>query len=395
MTLLGCSLVLLVLTTLLLRLESSSTYKSDKRWLPAHEHQPHRQKLRSRGSQIDLPRVYLWEWRDGSSRTSRGNTSQDKGIWGTMFDHQKHIKELLRKCSGVTHHLTGRMSEADTILCAEKTHGRPKSANREMLKHYTDSVSKHLIKGPGRSAGIVIGSKNMKREFGTKTATIAKKGLLILGTEAMNSNYMDFSTGPLAAMFIPIPYAASPMSSSSYTNGRTHSRKYMFSFIGTNNVSVWADQRHRVMSVLQRRNDSLVHIPETRIAVKANEFDIYLDSNFCPAPGGDSRSSKRFFDGIMHGCMPVVCDRAFPLPFHSQTPISKVVQYLDCSSEDEISRGLDALQARAAKLRLRAEDAMEAVKRSYNYSTCGLMGHLMREVKIRESLPLLFSSYAP
>ena len=217
---------------------------------------------------------------------------------------------------------------------------------------------------------------------------------MVFGTEVINSDYHDFADGPLAAMFVPIPYAASivpPEISSQLDNAAE--RQYMFAFIGTTNVSVWLNQRSRVVDALQQRTDSFVRIPEKRHRVKESEFDVYRNSKFCPAPGGDSRSSKRFYDGIVHGCIPVVCDKAFPLPFHSQTPILNVVQYIDCSTPKSISEALDGLARRQARIRRRTQAAMEDVRASYNYSSCQLMGHLLQEVKNRQSLPLLFSDF--
>lgn len=300
------ALVLLLLAVCLCRLESSSRLESKRK----KRHVP------------ELPLVFLWEW-GGSSKNSSRHITKESGSWSTMFDHQDEAKKLLRKCNGVTHRLTPLISKADTVLCAERTHGNSMDMNMKMLEEYHSTVKKHLVRGHGNSAGIVIGSKKTKREFGIHVTTIARRGLLIFGTEAINSDYSDYGSGPIQAMFVPIPYLASPVTSIDGDGKKKGGakRQYMFSFIGTKNVSIWRNQRSMVMDVLQSRKDSIVHVPTgTRSNVTESEFDVYLDSNFCPSPGGDSRSSKRFFDAIVHGCIPVVCDKAFPLPFHSQTP---------------------------------------------------------------------------
>eukprot|EP00980_Cylindrotheca_fusiformis_P029974 scaffold24130_cov142-Cylindrotheca_fusiformis.AAC.4 len=54
----------------------------------------------------------------------------------------------------------------------------------------------------------------------------------------------------------------------------------------------------------------------------------YRHATFCPCPGGDTPSAKRFFDVILAGCVPVVLSHDFIWPFTKEIPGSIVEQSL-------------------------------------------------------------------
>lgn len=55
----------------------------------------------------------------------------------------------------------------------------------------------------------------------------------------------------------------------------------------------------------------------------------YRHATFCPCPGGDTPSAKRFFDAILAGCIPIVLSEDYIWPFTEETPGSTVAQSLD------------------------------------------------------------------
>ena len=65
----------------------------------------------------------------------------------------------------------------------------------------------------------------------------------------------------------------------------------------------------------------------------------YRKATFCPCPGGDSPSAKRFFDALHAGCIPVILSHDFVWPFL----VSKKESLLDTiKSEEEFSIRVDA-----------------------------------------------------
>jgi hypothetical protein len=52
----------------------------------------------------------------------------------------------------------------------------------------------------------------------------------------------------------------------------------------------------------------------------------YRHATFCPCPGGDTPSAKRFFDAILSGCIPIVLSEDYSWPFTDEIPGSSSIQ---------------------------------------------------------------------
>lgn len=91
----------------------------------------------------------------------------------------------------------------------------------------------------------------------------------------------------------------------------------------------------------------------------------YLErSIFCLSPAGFAPWTKRFFEAIIHGCIPVVIADTLVLPFEDQLDYSQLVVRV---SQDELSKGLlkQRLQA-ISKIQLRAmQSAIVSVRKAF------------------------------
>jgi hypothetical protein len=51
----------------------------------------------------------------------------------------------------------------------------------------------------------------------------------------------------------------------------------------------------------------------------------FRHATFCPCPGGDTPNSKRYFDAVLAGCIPLILSRDFVWPYSSDIPGSPVL----------------------------------------------------------------------
>ncbi len=58
----------------------------------------------------------------------------------------------------------------------------------------------------------------------------------------------------------------------------------------------------------------------------------FRHATFCPCPGGDTPNSKRYFDAVLAGCIPLILSRDFVWPYSADIPGSRVLV-----QEDEFS----------------------------------------------------------
>eukprot|EP00730_Choanoeca_flexa_P009371 TRINITY_DN12636_c1_g1_i2.p1 TRINITY_DN12636_c1_g1~~TRINITY_DN12636_c1_g1_i2.p1 ORF type:complete len:439 (+),score=71.28 TRINITY_DN12636_c1_g1_i2:1115-2431(+) len=94
-------------------------------------------------------------------------------------------------------------------------------------------------------------------------------------------------------------------------------RPYNFCYSATNlNPS-----RQYTADLLMARDDSYLHsnCRATRAKVMADlqqkSTDLYSRCRFCPVPRGDAQCDIRYYDTMRAGCIPIVYEKARPLPF--------------------------------------------------------------------------------
>ena len=91
----------------------------------------------------------------------------------------------------------------------------------------------------------------------------------------------------------------------------------------------------------------------------------YRKATFCPCPGGDSPSAKRFFDAVHAGCIPVVLSHDFVWPpFFSESE-----QFWGTNNPQEFSIRLNAQDYTRPKYNHRCDLIDDATLLSYNETT--------------------------
>ena len=100
-------------------------------------------------------------------------------------------------------------------------------------------------------------------------------------------------------------------------------------------------------------------------AVGNSLYISYLErSVFCLAPAGFAPWTKRFFESIIHGCIPVVIADTLVLPFESQLDYNRLVVRV---SQDELAQGLlkTRLQAISEETRSNMQRSLAAAKEAF------------------------------
>ena len=72
---------------------------------------------------------------------------------------------------------------------------------------------------------------------------------------------------------------------------------------------------------------------------------IYASSDFCIVPFGDTFSSRRTFDAMRMGCVPVLTSPLMQLPFPDRIDYGAFVAFIDAGIGSDIGAQLDALAA--------------------------------------------------
>ena len=121
-------------------------------------------------------------------------------------------------------------------------------------------------------------------------------------------------------------------------------RAFRFAFVG----GIINAERRRLVRALRNRQDVFV-----RAGCRAERYDafdmdlesIYASADFCIVPSGDAFSSRRTFDALRMGCVPVLTNPLMLLPFPDQIDYDDFVLYLDAGRTADINAQLDHIVA--------------------------------------------------
>jgi hypothetical protein len=121
-------------------------------------------------------------------------------------------------------------------------------------------------------------------------------------------------------------------------------RAFRFAFVG----GIINAERRRLVRALRIRPDVFV-----RAGCRAERYDafdmdlesIYASADFCIVPSGDAFSSRRTFDALRMGCVPVLTNPLMLLPFPDQIDYDDFVLYLDAGRTADINAQLDHIVA--------------------------------------------------
>ena len=115
---------------------------------------------------------------------------------------------------------------------------------------------------------------------------------------------------------------------------------FRFAFVG----GIIIAKRWRLVRALRIRPD--VFFRAGCLAERYDAFDmdlesIYASADFCIVPSGDAFSSRRTFDALRMGCVPVLTNPLMLLPFTDQIEYDNFVLYIDSRRTADINAQSD------------------------------------------------------
>lgn len=123
-------------------------------------------------------------------------------------------------------------------------------------------------------------------------------------------------------------------------------RPFRFALVG----GIINAERRRLVRALEGRSDAFVRAAcrDSRYAAIAMDLEsIYASADFCIVPMGDTLSSRRTFDALRMGCVPVLTSPLMQLPFPDEIDYGDFVRFVDAGDGADIAAQLDALAASA------------------------------------------------
>jgi len=137
--------------------------------------------------------------------------------------------------------------------------------------------------------------------------------------------------------------------------------------------------------------------PDEFKALSRETAGTYLNSSFCLIPVGDTPTSRRLFDALAAGCVPVVLNDmeaiVANLPFKASIDWGRIAIFagsLGCVSEkvDETARWLDGLRKEDGlstnRVRHMRDLGRFAFRHALSYRSPGIADALLRELKLRD-----------
>ena len=158
---------------------------------------------------------------------------------------------------------------------------------------------------------------------------------------------VDEITDPVSAWFLSrIVIVPQPPVISRILKETETRRPFRFAFVG----GIVNAERRRLVDDLRIRDDSYVRAScrdQRYVAFDMDLETVYSSADFCIIPSGDAYSSRRTFDALRMGCIPVVTNPLMLLPFADKVDYSSFVVYLDAGQRADIGFQLDALSSKA------------------------------------------------
>jgi len=132
-------------------------------------------------------------------------------------------------------------------------------------------------------------------------------------------------------------------------------------------------------------NTSLVDYSFERDRDQANQFrrvretaQIYLQSKFCLVLPGDTHTTRRLYDAMAAGCVPVVYGSVL-LPFRESVPWTELVVFIDSCRADRVIETLRELLL-LEDVAQRGKAAQEAYTRWLSFTRgTGMVSAILRE----------------
>jgi len=123
---------------------------------------------------------------------------------------------------------------------------------------------------------------------------------------------------------IVVPYVAHsdiyPLSKKAWKD-----RKYEVSFIGTLGRRTWV---RKILNLPSVQEKSFLYVVDSNNFGAVRSFDDYVkymtNSQYCLVLAGDSPSSRRLFDAIISGCIPILIGPEYTMPFEKLIPYEKI-----------------------------------------------------------------------
>eukprot|EP00983_Pelagomonas_calceolata_P032155 1009502-Pelagomonas_calceolata.AAC.1 len=100
-------------------------------------------------------------------------------------------------------------------------------------------------------------------------------------------------------------------------SGEFSHRPKLLSFVGTPRTRNRASNKFRrdLFSLLMRENDTFVFMVKERHFGLPDVSRVHRSSIFCAIPPGDTPNTKRLYDALFSGCIPVILSDDIQLPF--------------------------------------------------------------------------------
>ena len=157
---------------------------------------------------------------------------------------------------------------------------------------------------------------------------------------------VDEITNPVSAWFMSrIVIVPQPPVISRILKETEKRRHFKFAFVG----GIINAERRRLVDGVRNRVDSYIRASCRGQRYDAFDMDlesVYSSADFCIIPSGDAYSSRRTFDALRMGCIPVVTNPLMLLPFADQMDYSSFVVYLDAGQRADIGSQLDAISSK-------------------------------------------------